>query len=143
MNASLPIRIGPCNLAVSFDFKRAIGQLEVKAEQGSGTLRFGGQKVHPGFAEVEQDAVSLASVGQANFHRSLHRDAERSSPLAAQQGGCGSKAGLRRLLGNWFVENKVGSAAQDAAYLSGIGHECDSNASQAQPPRLFEHSVGQ
>ena len=80
----LAIGIRPCHLPVRMNLQASVGQLEAEIQQRPRNLRFGGQNIHPRFAQIEKDSLRFASIGQNKFHRSLHRDAVSAATLAVQ-----------------------------------------------------------
>ena len=67
---------------MSVDFKTPVGQLKTEIQHRSWRLRLGRENIHSAFAQVKKDTLDFTSVGQSEFHRSLHRDAVSAAAFA-------------------------------------------------------------
>src|SRR5437868_755937 len=105
------------------DLDRAIRQLEAKSEQSSRGLCLGGEHIHAGFRNVEQDTIQLASVGKRDFNGRLYWNAESSAALATEKTGRRSQTNLGRLLGERFVQHEMSAPSQNCPYVRRICYQ--------------------
>src|SRR5580693_5896296 len=147
MDPRLSVRVRPCHLPMSVNFKASIWQLKAEIQQRSRSLWFSRENVHAGFAQIKQNALGFASVRQRDFHRSLHGNAVSAPAFAIQQRGYGAQAGFGFVIGKWLVQHEVRAVAENRARLCGLrnqGH-ADGRVARIQPAGLVQHltsSVG-
>ena len=94
--------------------------METESEQSSRDLRFGGEDIHAGLGNVEQDSIQLTSVRQRDFNRRLHRNAESAPALATQKPSRRSQTDFGRLLGKRFIQHEMRAPSQNCPYLRRI-----------------------
>src|SRR5271168_4652289 len=133
--------VRPGYLPVRLNFKTVVGQLEAEIQERSDGLRFGRENVHAVFAQVQENALGLAAIGQNEVRRSLHGNAVGKAPLTIQQGGHRPQAGPSCVIGERLVQNEVGSAVENGADAGPFLNQSHGyrSVSGIQPARLFQH----
>src|ERR1700733_3579444 len=120
MDSGLSVGLGPCHLAVSLDFKSAVGQFETEMNQGSRNLRLSRQNVHSRLAEIKKDSFRFASIGQVEFHGNLHGHARGAAPCGIKKRPPPAQAAPGSFPGEWLIEHEGRAATQNIAGLDAL-----------------------